>query len=384
MRIGLATACLVTSLGAHAASDVAQAPASDYRGYRVLHSFQSAVEGSHPVTSVVLLGKAFLFGTTLDAPGGVPGLVYRLVKKDGRYSFWESFGGKGYRGCGGHPRGLSGGGKGLQVTSSDTPSYVCNSSRLHERLTGEKLTPSHQGTYITGPLVNHFGTASYGGRYGQGTVFRQAHHGVHVYDTVHAFRGDDGAQPSGSLLEGADGTIYGTTQAGGANGLGTIFSVDAALHFQSLHSFSADECSAPVGDLVQVGTDLYGVCGTGGKHDVGAIFKFAADSTLTVLHHFGSSPSDGRLPLSGLTAARTSGAFYGTTSSGGRKGGGIIYRVTLNGDAQVVHEFCACDGDGYHPVARLNLLADGKMYGTTLLGGAFDDSGTVFELHRPD
>jgi uncharacterized repeat protein (TIGR03803 family) len=42
---------------------------------------------------------------------------------------------------------------------------------------------------------------------------------------LHRFSGADGAHPDTNVIKGADGAIYGTTQAGGTTGEGTIFSI---------------------------------------------------------------------------------------------------------------------------------------------------------------
>jgi len=56
---------------------------------------------------------------------------------------------------------------------------------------------------------------------GNGTVFRVTTNGV--LTTFWAFNGTDGTAPSGPLLQGNDGALYGTTQYGGALGSGTVF-----------------------------------------------------------------------------------------------------------------------------------------------------------------
>ena len=56
---------------------------------------------------------------------------------------------------------------------------------------------------------------------------------------MYSFTGDsDGAQPSGELVQGADGSFYGTTTAGGVFGYGTVFRVTANGTFTNLHSFN--------------------------------------------------------------------------------------------------------------------------------------------------
>jgi len=45
---------------------------------------------------------------------------------------------------------------------------------------------------------------------------------------VHEFSGGDGIRPNASLLKAGDGLLYGSTIAGGASGLGTLFRLNPA------------------------------------------------------------------------------------------------------------------------------------------------------------
>jgi uncharacterized repeat protein (TIGR03803 family) len=69
-----------------------------------------------------------------------------------------------------------------------------------------------------------YGTTIYGGTNGDGTVFRIGTNGS-SYTVLHSFTGraGDGANPIGSLVQGADGALYGTTFDGGNHYEGTVF-----------------------------------------------------------------------------------------------------------------------------------------------------------------
>jgi uncharacterized repeat protein (TIGR03803 family) len=70
---------------------------------------------------------------------------------------------------------------------------------------------------------NLYGTTSYGGAYGDGTVFKLSTSGSET--VLHSFAGSDGANPHGSLVRGSTGALYGTTMQGGASGVGVVFEV---------------------------------------------------------------------------------------------------------------------------------------------------------------
>lgn len=50
-----------------------------------------------------------------------------------------------------------------------------------------------------------------------------------VLTTLHSFKGLDGAEPFAGLVQSTDGNLYGTTNTGGTNSLGTVFSVSLGL-----------------------------------------------------------------------------------------------------------------------------------------------------------
>ena len=76
--------------------------------------------------------------------------------------------------------------------------------------------------------------------------------------------------------------------------------------------------------------------------------------------------------------------MYGTGAAGGTGGAGTVFRITTNDDFETLHSFGAYDenyvnADGVGPVGRLAFGADGRLYGSTIEGGA-DGGGTVFRF----
>jgi len=199
-------------------------------------------------------------------------------------------------------------------------------------------------------------------------------------EVLHSFSGPtDGANPRGSLIQAADGDFYGTASSGGSAGLGTVFKITAAGTFTVLHHFTGGPADGaqPNASLVQ-GPDgsLYGTTVRGGTAELGTVFRIAA-SVVTVLHSFSGAP-DGALPYAALIRARD-GNFYGTTSAGGL-GFGTIFMMTPDGTLTVKHSFTlAAEGGG--PSAGLLQASDGNFYGTATYGGGSPVCcGTAFRM----
>ena len=141
------------------------------------------------------------------------------------------------------------------------------------------------------------------------------------------FSGPDGSKPTGPLIQGNDGLLYGTTSEGGAYGFGTVFSLDLADTLTTLHHFAGADGANPSAGVIQ-GLDgrLYGITTNGGGFGFGTVFVMNITGGLTTLHDF--ALSDGANPVNELIQAND-GAFYGAASSGGPTGGGVIFRVRL-------------------------------------------------------
>jgi len=192
---------------------------------------------------------------------------------------------------------------------------------------------------------------------------------------LYSFGGSHGAKPAASLIN-VDGVLYGTTQNGGTNGLGTVFKITTSGMESVVHNFGgAGDGDVPTASLLDINGVLYGTTTGGGAHNDGTVFKITPSGTESVIYSFAGG-SDGVGPSANLTDV--DGVLYGTTLSGGANGnGGTVFRITTSGMETVLHSFGG-GRDGANPTAGLTNV-DGVLYGTTEIGGA-NGVGTVFKI----
>ncbi len=220
-----------------------------------------------------------------------------------------------------------------------------------------------------------YGTTSSAGASGNGDVFR-LNPQTGALTVLHSFAGSDGASPEAPLTLGPGGKYYGTTYTGGANNLGTVFSITPSGTFTSLHSFSGADGQNPLGGGLTLGSDgaLYGVTFFGGINGPGTIFKITASGTFTKLYDF--DQTHGANPYGSLLLA-ADGNMYGTTNAGGGLNQGTVFKLTPAGVLIVLHSFDVTDGG--NPEGGLVQASDGKLYGTTFFGGGHGE-GSIFYI----
>src|SRR5262245_45118365 len=115
-----------------------------------------------------------------------------------------------------------------------------------------------------------------------------------------------GAYPN-ALVEASNGVLYGTTTYGGTSDAGTVFQVnrDGSGYAVLRHFTGAGGDATWQGALIE-GRDgtLYGTTGAGGGENAGTIFKLNKDgSSYEVLHNFEPLSGDGSVP-NGLVEGR--------------------------------------------------------------------------------
>lgn len=240
---------------------------------------------------------------------------------------------------------------------------------------------------------NLYGTTPYGGAYGGGTIFQITPQGklTTLYNFCSRTNCPDGYEPFGALLLADNGDLFGTTYGGGtAERGGTVFEITPQGKLTTLYSFcvkgNCSEGSFPEAGLVQgANRSFYGTTSSGGAYrgcypeGCGTIYEVTPTGTHTRLYTFCSKPNceDGSNPSSSLVQGND-GNFYGVTgyTSNGTNYG-HIFTITPAGKLTVLHSFSGADGQS--PQANLVQATNGILYGTTELGGIYND-GTVFSL----
>ena len=225
-----------------------------------------------------------------------------------------------------------------------------------------------------------YGTTIAGGISDSGTVFRINLDGS-GFASLKCFTGPDGANPYSGLVLGAGGELFGTTAAGGASNLGTIFRLgEDGSDFRVLHSFTGGMAGIGLKAALIQGSDgaLYGMGDFVSASNRGTIFRINPDgSDYSIIHTFAGSP-DGQQP-SGKLLEASDGRLYGTTYAGGLLIG-TVFSVQKDGSGYwILHNFQ--QGDGLSPSAGLLEGSDGWLYGTASQGGTMF-GGTVFRLNK--
>ncbi|HZL43925.1 MAG TPA: choice-of-anchor tandem repeat GloVer-containing protein, partial [Verrucomicrobiae bacterium] len=301
-----------------------------------LYSFTGSDDGAYPLAGLIQGADGNFYGTTYGGGTSGNGTVFRMTTGgavNGIYSF-------------------TGGSDGANPYAA--------------------LTQAADGSLL---VVTY-----YGGTYGNGTIFRMTTNGSPI--SSYSFQNYiDGANPDAALVQGADGNFYGTASAGGQFGNGSVFKLAADGTVTRLYSFTGgSDGRSPDAPLVQ-GNDgnFYGVTSYGGgANPSGTIFRIPPGGVPTILHALAGG-NEGLTPYGSLLQL-SDGNFYGTTTYGGPYNDGTLFSMTPGGAVTNLAWFNSYNGA--NPETALVLGTDGALYGTTLNGGVYD-SGTIFRITVP-
>jgi len=124
---------------------------------------------------------------------------------------------------------------------------------------------------------NLYGTTSYNGPDGAGTVFEMSpSNGGWMYNVIHSFAGSEG--PYGGITMDAAGNLYGTTFAGGALLFGSVYKLTPSgggWTFSDLYDFTGgNDGGYPVGTVaIAANGNLYGTTSRNGALGYGTIWE---------------------------------------------------------------------------------------------------------------
>jgi uncharacterized repeat protein (TIGR03803 family) len=262
-----------------------------------LYNFD-ATDGEDPVAGLVQGTDGNFYGTTLYGGANGDGTVFKITP-NGMLTTLHSFGsqvGDGTWPDGGLVQGTDGNFYGTTLIGGSHPDFgtvfsITPSGTLTilhsfgRQGAGEGLNP--YAGLVQGTDGNFYGTTESGGAngelcnfgYGCGTIFKITTGGklTTIYIFCSQSNCPDGASPYAGLVQDTNGTLYGATSGGGANGDGTIFSLQVGLgpFVETLPT------SATVGAAVKIlGTSLTGATSVT-FNDVAASFTVVSGSEIS-------------------------------------------------------------------------------------------------------
>jgi uncharacterized repeat protein (TIGR03803 family) len=202
--------------------------------------------------------------------------------------------------------------------------------------------------------------------------------------------GPDGHDPYSRLTFDAVGNIYGTTTYGGASGYGTVYELSpngsGDWTEQVIYSFCSvgAKCSDGATPFLSYVTldsagNLYGTTTAGGANGYGVVFELSPAMigggwSESVLYSF-SGTTDGAYPSNGLIVD-ANGNFYGTTMQGGSgpcsAGCGTVFELSPSESGWVEQVIYNIENEGYYIFPGHRLVPCGNS------GLAMDADGNIF------
>jgi uncharacterized repeat protein (TIGR03803 family) len=309
---------------------------SDGTGLNVAHSFQGPA-GFHPYGNLLLASDGNLYGTCYD--GGTYGscTIFKYEPSTGIYTDVYSFdivhGDYPKSGVVEGPNGklygaaTAGGAGGGVIYCYDMNTGTYSALYNFASLTGS-VPYGNPILHSDGKL---YGMTTSGGLYSSGVIYSYDI-ASGLYTDEYDFDGATGSNPKGSLIEITDGTVFGVTSSGGANGAGVLFSFTPSEDvFTKLVDFSAADGSIPQGTLMQASDGLlYGLTSGGGVNGSGVLFSYNMSSHVYT-NHYNFNMADGSMPLGSLL--QFGNKLCGTTSAGGTSGVGVMFNFELSNGA---------------------------------------------------
>lgn len=249
------------------------------------------------------------------------------------------------------------------------------------------------GSLVQAPNGKLYGVTAFGGVNEEGVIF-EYDITTNALKKVMDFDGTNGRNPSGGLILGSNGKLYGVTRSGGENNNGLLFEYDA-MKGNFVRKYSFDQTfpvnSEPIGNLVQTpGGKLYGLRGGYGLppwQSIPGSILFMYDlssNTYEEKHSFEFGEGSSLNARSGLIYA-SNGKLYGIGNgpfpmdfSSGFFLNDVLFEYNISNDQfQIV---MLLEGSEYMPTAsQIMQTSDGVLYGVSS-GEGLNNKGVLFEF----
>ena len=272
-----------------------------------MHSFNKNAEGGYPKGKLLLANDGNFYGMTSD--GGVKnaGTIFKITSS-GKYTVIHAFNSPT---DGGNPLGgLIQGKDGLLYGMTSAGGANTSGTIFKINTSGSSFSVVRSFVYATdgtgarGDLLQANDGNFYGMTSVNAKIFKLTPAGG--FSVIHSFiSSTEGYIPFGSLIQGIDGNLYGTCSDGGANSAGSVFQVTLSGTFKLVRGLNAStDGRMPKGTLLQ-GADgmLYGTTSIGGTYNAGTIFKVAPNGSSFAVLHSMNMTTDGGNAYGGLIFA---------------------------------------------------------------------------------
>ena len=182
-----------------------------------------------------------------------------------------------------------------------------------------------------------------------------------------------------SLVQADNGKLYGTLQ-GGIHNCGVLFEVDLdSMVYTKLLDFNVEDGQYPEGSLVKADNGrFYGMTWRGGTKSMGVLFELDPVTHAFIKKMDFTGVENGSTPVASLIKAEN-GKLYGKTAEGGAYNFGVLFEWDPATDTYTKKLDFTGTEEGRFPIGRLVQAKNGNLYGTTVYGGLYE-KGMLFKL----
>lgn len=321
----------------------------------VIHVFSQGTDGGNPSAGAIMNAAGNLYGVTqyygpfgngvlwqLESSSGgkwKENILHRFTGgRDGFWCFGLSFD------SGGRLFGTTYAGgtndDGLVFHLSPDSKGKWSDHILYDFAGGDNDGNSPSDAVTFGAHGKLYGTTYEGGPHLTGTVFEMQHTAggwtekpIYIFHGLPFGKSNDGTNPTAGVVFDQAGNLYGTTDYGGEEAVGTVYQLkpDGMGGWKEtlLHTFTDGTDGGHPGNLIIDSTgNLYGI--TSGHNTFGSVYKMSPGAggkwTFTVLYDF-KGGVDGGNP-SGPLVMDSRGNLYGVATFEGANGFGVVYEIT--------------------------------------------------------